>query len=70
MSTGERTAGGTLIGRYDTDEAFRTRLAAMYRANRSGFISSLLTLAYEHGASRPEAVEFANAITRRVRTGS
>jgi hypothetical protein len=68
MSTGERTATGTLISRYDDDEAFRAQVTAMYMNDRPRFISSLIALAFSLGATRPEAVEFANAVTRRIRT--
>jgi len=57
----------SLMARYDTDDAFRARIAEMYRSDRPRFISALISLAYSLGATRPEAVEFAVAVTRRIK---
>ena len=56
-----------LLSRYDSDRVLRAQVTEMYLNNRSGFIASLIKLAYSLGASRPEAVEFANTVTRRVK---
>jgi hypothetical protein len=56
------------LARYDGDAAFRARVIAMlYQADRPRFISSVISLAVSEGYGRREAVEFANAVTGRVR---
>jgi len=55
------------LARYDRDEAFRARIIALYRADRARFISSVISLAVSESYGRREAVEFANAVTSRVR---
>jgi hypothetical protein len=57
-----------LLARYDGDEAFRAQvIAIMYQADRPRFISSVISLAVSEGYERREAVDFANAVTRRIR---
>jgi hypothetical protein len=61
-------ADNAALARYDRDEAFRARVIAMlYQADRPRFISSVISLAVSEGYGRREAVEFANAVTGRIR---
>lgn len=56
------------LARYDRDEAFRDRvIAILYQADRTRFISSVISLAMSEGYGRREAVEFANTVTGRIR---
>ena len=56
-----------LLARYDADEAFRARITDMYLNERPRFIVALISLAYELGATRREAVDFSNAVTSRIK---
>jgi hypothetical protein len=56
-----------LLAHYEDDNVLRARIAEMYLHDRSRFIASLIKLAYSLGATRDEAVEFANAVTRRIK---
>lgn len=55
------------LARYGRDEAFRDQLIAMYQADRPRFISPVISLALSEGYGRREAVDFANAVTGRIR---
>jgi hypothetical protein len=57
----------SLATRFDRDEAFRARLAAIYQANRPQFIASVISLAVSEGYGRHESVEFANAVCARIK---
>lgn len=57
------------LARYDRDEAFRERLAALYVGDRPRFISSVISLAVSEGYGRRESVEFAAAVIFRIKDG-
>jgi hypothetical protein len=55
------------LARYDLDGEFRARIIALYQGDRPRFISSVISLAVSEGYGRRQAVEFANAVTGRIR---
>lgn len=57
----------TPLAEYDRDTVFRARIMAAYLTDRPRFVSSVISLAMSKGYGRSEAVEFAKAVTGRIR---